>query len=217
MPKGLNALDLTGKRIGKLSVEGREPRDSRRTFWRCRCDCGTVCVKMGKYLSNGDTRSCGCDQRHYRATGRVIHGGILKGVKSREYRIWRSMKSRCLTPSSSNFRFYGGIGVAVCDRWKDDFAAFAADMGPCPAGYTLDRIDSAGHYEPSNCRWASWSLQHNNTRRTVYVDTKDGKQPLSYATRDRGVHHEYQRIRDRVVRRGMSFDDAVKSLGHLIA
>lgn len=159
-------LDLTGQRFGNLVVLHREPRpDNPRCFWRCVCDCGTETVKMGKYLTNGDTRSCGCVQRAYRAKGNVTHGGSKGGTKTREYRAWRDMKCRCYTKTSSNFRFYGGRGVTVCDRWRNDFPAFLADMGPCPDGLTLDRINPFGNYEPDNCRWATWSEQHRNLRR----------------------------------------------------
>jgi hypothetical protein len=157
------AKDLKGQRFGKLTVLARDygVEDSR-AHWLCLCDCGSTATKKGKYLLNGDTRSCGCDQREMRANGNPKYGG--NAASRREYTIWRSMKSRCLTPSSSNYRFYGGRGVTVCDRWRDDFNAFLADMGLCPEGYTLDRIDPFGHYEPDNCRWASWETQHKNLR-----------------------------------------------------
>jgi hypothetical protein len=155
--------DLTGQRFGQLTVIDRAPRANPRAFWRCRCDCGTITVKMGKYLLCGDTHSCGCAQRTMRAAGNPLQGNA-RNLHKREYTIWRSMKSRCSTPSSSNYKFYGAKGVTVCDRWRDDFRTFFADMGPCPANWTLDRIDPAGHYEPGNCRWASWDTQHKNLR-----------------------------------------------------
>ncbi len=157
------AINLTGRRFGQLTVVERAPNAGRRAMWRCLCDCGTVAVKKGKYLLNGDTNSCGCAQRQRRESGNPKYGDTAKG--RREYTIWRSMKSRCYTPTSSNFKFYGARGVTVCDRWRDDYAEFLADMGPCPADYTLDRIDPRGNYEPSNCRWASWDVQHGNLRR----------------------------------------------------
>jgi hypothetical protein len=161
------AKDLTGQRFGKLTVVCRSdpPNPTRRAHWLCRCDCGADAVKNGKYLLCGDTTSCGCDQRAMRARGNPKYGATIARLDHRrEYTIWRSMKSRCLTPSSSNYRFYGAKGVAVCDRWRDDFCAFLADMGPCPEGYTLDRIDPFGHYTPDNCRWATWAEQHKNLR-----------------------------------------------------
>jgi hypothetical protein len=175
------AKDLAGQRFGKLTAIRRAdpPRPSARAHWLCRCECGAETVKNGKYLLCGHTRSCGCDQRAMRARGNKKYGTVpAKRANRREYTIWRAMKSRCLTPSTSNYRFYGARGITVCDRWRDDFAAFLADMGPCPDGYTLDRIDPKGHYEPANCRWASWEAQHRNTRASLYVEL-DGQRMVA--------------------------------------
>jgi hypothetical protein len=164
-----NVKDLTGMRFGQLLVIQRSPRPNNpRAFWECRCDCGRIAVKMGKYLLNGDTTSCGCAQVAHRARGNPKHGAIIARLDHRrEYTIWRSMKSRCYTKSSSNYRFYGARGVTVCERWLDSFLNFLADMGPCPEGLTLDRIDPFGNYEHNNCRWASWADQHRNLRSHV--------------------------------------------------
>lgn len=159
------AHDLTGRRFGRLVALHRSPgRTPKRAYWLCRCDCGQQAVKMAKYLRNGDTQSCGCEQRDMRAAGNPRQGNACN-LRPREYTIWRSMKSRCYVRSSSNYRFYGAKGVRVCDRWRNDFRAFIADMGPCPANYTIDRINPHGDYEPSNCRWESWAVQHRNIRK----------------------------------------------------
>jgi len=159
---GLNRAALVGQRFGRLLVVA-PAQGVRRSYWLCQCDCGQRAVKMGKYLLNGDTQSCGCKQDEYRAQGNHKYDD-MPITHRREYISWRSMKSRCYVVSSSNYRFYGARGVTVCDRWRDDFAAFVEDMGRRPEGLTLDRIDPEGHYEPSNCRWATWEVQHKNLR-----------------------------------------------------
>jgi len=73
------------------------------------------------------------------------------------------MKSRCTYPSHPHYENYGGRGISVCSRWKF-FENFLADMGARPAGLTLDRINSNGNYEPSNCRWATPKEQQANRR-----------------------------------------------------
>lgn len=76
------------------------------------------------------------------------------------------MLRRCYNPNADNYKWYGGRGVQVCDRWRKSFMAFYKDMGSKPTQkHTLDRIDPYGNYEPSNCRWATPKQQANNTRK----------------------------------------------------
>ena len=80
------------------------------------------------------------------------------------YRSWKAMFSRCYAPRNVNYKYYGGIGIVVCDRWRK-FENFYADIGDRPEGKTLDRINPYGNYEPSNCRWATVSEQNLNKRK----------------------------------------------------
>jgi len=76
------------------------------------------------------------------------------------------MQARCYNPKHDSFKNYGGRGITVSDRWRNDFAVFLDDMPPHPGkGYSLDRIDNDGNYERSNCRWATRKQQTNNRRR----------------------------------------------------
>jgi hypothetical protein len=108
--------------------------------------------------------------------GYFIHGLLRGGKYPPTYNVWRAMRQRCLNPKKRLYHNYGGRGITVCERWNS-FANFASDMGPCPPGHTLDRIDNDGPYEPSNCRWATRSQQQRN-RRNVRPLTFQGRTML---------------------------------------
>lgn len=89
---------------------------------------------------------------------------------TRTYYAWRSMRARCGNPKSAAWKNYGARGITVCERWVNDYDAFFADMGECPDGMSLDRIDPDAGYSPQNCRWAGWDVQSRNKRTNVYFD-----------------------------------------------
>lgn len=73
------------------------------------------------------------------------------------------MLNRCRNKADRSYHHYGGRGIRVCKRWEK-FANFIADMGRRPDGLLLERIDNDGHYQPSNCKWAT-PLEQNHNRR----------------------------------------------------
>lgn len=80
------------------------------------------------------------------------------------------MRFRCYNKAATQYEYYGGRGIQVCEAWKDDFDAFVADMGERPEGTTLDRIDPDGDYTPQNCRWATKKEQSRNRRNTRLIE-----------------------------------------------
>jgi hypothetical protein len=164
----LRTVDLTGQRFGRLVVTGRNYESvSRYAMWNFTCDCGGAGITRTSSLNNGHTKSCGCIQKESASSfAKATHG--LRG--SSEYRIWSLIKDRCLNSKTKAFRYYGGRGITVCDRWKDSFENFIEDMGPRPSPkHSIDRTNNDGNYEPGNCRWATRVQQMNNKRSNVNI------------------------------------------------
>lgn len=161
--------DRTGQRYGRLLVLSLyDMVKNADTRWLCRCDCGNEHVARSVCLQGGSSRSCGCLAKEVMKAVHTTHGETIGGKDTREFRAWRAMRRRCYDTTRQNYAAYGGRGIKVCKRWLV-FENFLADMGRCPTGLTLDRINTNGNYEPGNCRWADWTTQSRNKRTSVLI------------------------------------------------
>lgn len=157
-----NIPNLVGETFGRLTV--LELHQVKPVKWLCSCACGGVSVVQSSKLRSGRTASCGCLAKETTAARNFKHGHTTGGLFTGEYHSWASMLTRCFNANTDSYRHYGGRGITVCDRWRESFENFLADMGPRSAGMSLDRIDVNGNYEPGNCRWATDSEQRLNKR-----------------------------------------------------
>lgn len=131
----------------------------------------------------------------------------------KEYRIWRAMKARCYAPSNANStkQYYQQDGIQVCDRWRNSYEAFIADMGKIPGDdYSIERIDIHGDYCPENCKWIPMNEQQKN-RRNSKMYTIDGK---TMCLKDWARHFgiSYTALHKRVSYRGYSFEESIAAM-----
>jgi hypothetical protein len=171
-------LDLVGQSFEKLLVVSQADSRGGKTYWNCICECGREKVVRGKELKSGDTKSCGCLVKENSTT----HGMHQTST----YKIWRSMKNRCLNPKNKGYQHYGSRGISVCDRWLK-FENFYIDMGEKPEGMSLDRKNNDGPYSPENCRWATPREQSNNQRSNHLITYQDKTQTLSQWAEELGI------------------------------
>jgi len=83
---------------------------------------------------------------------------------TRTYQRWEDMKGRCQPAYRRADRYYNR-GIGFQSDWEY-FSNFFADMGECPEGCELDRVDNDKGYSKENCRWTSRSMNMRNRTET---------------------------------------------------
>lgn len=191
---------MIGKRFGKLVVvsEGTKRKGDRQSRWICQCDCGNTTHPINGYdLRNGHTQSCGCLHKETMSKNKTTHGKS----KTKAYNIHQGIKARCFNPKERFYGSYGGRGITVCDEWKDDFQAFYDYVSKLPhfdeEGYSLDRMNNNGNYEPGNVRWATSSEQGNNKRNCHKIEFNGKTHSITEWSKQTGIKREtiYYRLK----------------------
>ena len=181
-------VDLVGKKFERLTVVKFSHLDKRNArYWCVRCDCGEERKVRDGHMKSGATKSCGCLGRENLDIAR--HKGKHGMHNSPTYHTWESMKARCLNPNASNYYLYGERGVTICKQWLK-FENFFADMKEKPEGKTLDRKNTNGNYEPSNCRWATHKEQIRNRRCTKKITYEGNTKPIAEWAEITGIDYK---------------------------
>ena len=161
--------DMTPRLIGDLGMRYSTEKSSRKYrygLFECQY-CNKEFEAITSSIKIKNTVSCGCQ--------RINKTGITHGLtQHRFYKTWNNIFKRCNNPKNKYYKNYGGRGIKVCEEWLDvrNFVTWCELTHPNIEGYTLDRIDVNGNYEPSNCRWATPSIQNVNKR--LQLNNKSG-------------------------------------------
>ncbi len=132
-----------------------------------KCFCGKEFKTQINYIKSNHTKSCGCLKKQILKERNLVHGFRYH----RLYGTWKMMISRCNNQNNIGYKYYGGRGIKVCNRWLQ-LENFIEDMYPTfKEGLTLDRKNIDGNYEPSNCRWVTKNTQSRNTKKIHKYNT----------------------------------------------
>lgn len=207
---GFKSIDLTGQKFGRLiAIRNTNTKNKWNTYiWECKCDCGkTVLVDCHK-LRSGNTKSCGC---LYIDKAKTMSKKYLQKhgkCDSAIYHIYTEIKSRCFNHNNKSYKYYGGRGITICDEWLNDFMSFynwAINNG-YEKGLSIERMDTNGNYEPSNCCWISMKEQQRNKRNNVYFDYGGNKYLQSDLCKKFKINVSTFRNR---IKKGISVNEAI--------
>ena len=164
-----NSVDLANQVFGKLTVIKKVGSDKwKSTLWLCECVCGNTTIVISSSLRSGNTKSCGCFRRELLSQRNTTHG-YSKNKKSKIYRAWCQMFTRCNNINIPGYKNYGGRGIKICKQWSK-FENFLKDMGEPPTkDHMLERIDNNRGYSKKNCKWGTRKEQNRNKRNIIMI------------------------------------------------
>lgn len=158
-------------RTERVYKEGKKPQTRTYTIATCPV-CQNKFEALLDNIKRGTTTSCGCYKTQH-----------IELVKTPTYKSWQGLKDRCTNTKLPCYKRYGARGITYDPKWER-FDGFLEDMGICPLGKSLDRIDNNGNYCKENCRWATPTEQANNRRTSLYLEYNGKKDTLANLCRE---------------------------------
>lgn len=203
-------IDLKGQKFNKLLVLELDHCNKNGAYWKCLCDCGKTKVIDAHSLKRHMTKSCGClhtEQSKNLCIKRNTSHGLSQS--SDLYGVWKTMRQRCNNAKSYDYRWYGGIGISICDEWSDykKFLQWAENSG-YTKGLTIDRIDETKNYCQENCQWITIQEQQRKKKSTKKVEFNGKTYTFSELSKITGIKHST--LADRISH-GWTIEQAVKT------
>lgn len=196
-------VHFVGDKYNKLTfVSPKDIGKNDSAEWLVRCDCGIEKYMLASRVKRGIVVSCGCYRNELAAKRKTTHGLS----KTKEHLAWMNMKARCDVPTHISYKSVGGKGIKVCNRWRDSFECFIADMGECPDKHQLFRIDQGKDFSPDNCKWATMGEQMLNNKNSITVILNGNLTNVSIAEQMLGIYRSS--INQRVRHTGETYQQA---------
>lgn len=179
-----NYNDITGQKFHMLTAISYVDSKTitRGARWLFKCDCGKEKVMPAANIIAGGTKTCGCS--------RIPHVTKHGFHKTRLYRSFYGMHQRCENPKNTMYHLYGARGIKVCNEWNtfDAFREWSLKNG-YEESLSIDRIDSNGNYEPSNCKWSTTAEQARNRRTSIMIEWEGIVETMNYWSKKLGIDH----------------------------
>jgi hypothetical protein len=210
-----------GQKFGRLTVIKIGGYDKYgHKLYKCICSCGKEKIVLKNSLIHKLTRSCGCLFLEEVSNRFKTHGWSCSSdpLKNKFWKVFKEINKRCHNPNSKSYPYYGGRGIKTI--WRK-FENFRTDMWKSYKSHikkygikntTIDRIKTNGHYNKKNTRWATWKIQQNNKRSTIYVTYMGKKMSIGELSKHPNVISKvkYATLLRRI-NVGWPIEDAVKS------
>ena len=196
-----NSLTLTGTYSFVQTSVGR------RMVVEAKCKCGVIKNYPLRFLQTGNTKSCGCVRREKMLASKTTHNLSKHPL----YSVYQDMKRRCYDEKCVSFKYYGAREIKVCDEWLNDVKVFC-DWGMANGyqkGVALDRKETNGNYEPSNCRFVTQAVNNTNTRRVTKITAFGETKCASEWSRDERCTISENALLDRVKSKKWKVEDAI--------
>lgn len=162
--------DVTGQEINGILFVGFMLNGE----WRVKYKCNHIGVNTPSRADKSKTGLClECSAK---LPTTLKHGNARREGTSSTYNSWNAMRRRCSDPSNNRYKQYGAKGIKVeKEEWNTSFEVFLNDMGECPIGYSLERLDLSKGYSPENCIWADDIIQANNKSNNILISNMKGE------------------------------------------
>lgn len=191
---------VSGKKFNSLTLTGNysfiSTKEGKRLVVEAKCECGVIKNYAYRFLTSGNTKSCGCVRKRKLIESCTTHNLSKHPL----YAVLQDMKRRCYDERSISYKYYGARGITICDEWLNDIHSFVnwGMANGYQKGLEIDREENDGNYTPDNCRFVTRAVGNTNTRRTKKLEAFGESKTAAEWERDDRCSISQHAITDRI-------------------